>query len=199
MKIKPDAILFDLDGVLINSVDAWLTSLNIALDRFNHEIIKRDDFIENYWGHDLHDTLNLIGVDQRAVAVCNRLYEKNLNKVKLYQNVKSTLQKLNSYKKGVITNTPKNHTKIILEKFNLNKYFDTFITSDDVNRGKPNPEIVFKTCKILNVEPEHVIIIGDTKSDIQAGKAAGCKVIGMNIKADYTIRKISELTKILKL
>ena len=199
MKIKPEAILFDLDGVLIDSVDAWLASLNIALDQFNHKMITRDNFIENYWGHDLHDTLNLIGVDQRAVAVCNSLYEKNLNVVKLYPNVKSTLEKLNGYKKCVITNTPKDNTNIILQKFELNQYFDAVVTSDDVILAKPDPEIVFKACKILDVDPVNAIMIGDTKSDIEAGKTAGCIVIGMNIKADYTIRKISELFKILEL
>jgi HAD superfamily hydrolase (TIGR01509 family) len=198
MKIKPDAILFDLDGVLVDSVDTWLTSLNIALTQFNHKMITRDDFIDNYWGHDLHNTLNLIGVDQKAAAICNSLYKKNLNEVKLYPNVKSTLQKLNSYKKGLITNTPKIQTNNILKKFDLNKYFDVVITSDDVSYAKPNPEIVLKACKILHVEPENVIMIGDTKSDIEAGKAAGCKIIGMNIKTDYNIRKISELTKIIK-
>ena len=197
MKIKPEAILFDLDGVLIDSIDAWLASLNIALDQFNHKMITRENFIENYWGHDLHDTLNLIGIDQRAVAVCNILYEQNLNEVKLYPNVKSTLDKLNGYKKCIITNTPKDNTNIILEKFELNQYFDAVVTSDDVVCAKPNPEIVFKACRILNVKPRNVIMIGDTKSDIEAGKSADCTVIGMNIKADFTIKKISELIKIL--
>ena len=198
MKIKPEAILFDLDGVLVDSVDAWLTSLNIALRQFNHKTITKYDFINNYWGHDLNDTLNLIGADQRAAETCNNLYGKNLNKVKLYPNVKYTLEKLNGYKKGIITNTPKELTNIILEKFNLKKYFRAVVTSDDVIYAKPNPEIVFKACKILNVEPRRVIMIGDTKSDIDAGKTAGCTVIGMKIKADYYIRKISELSKILK-
>jgi len=196
MKIKPEAILFDMDGVLVDSVDAWLASLNIALSQFNHEKITRDEFIENYWGHDLHDTLDIIGVDQKAVKVCNGAYEKNLNKVKLYPNVKSTLHKLNGYKKGIITNTPKYQTHRILEKFDLNKYFDTVVTSDDVRHAKPDPEIVFKACKLLEVKPGGTIVVGDTKSDIEAGKAAGCTIIGMNIKADYTIRKMSELSEI---
>ncbi|MCK4347446.1 MAG: HAD hydrolase-like protein, partial [Thermoplasmatales archaeon] len=51
-------------------------------------------------------------------------------------------------------------------------------------------------CKLLEVKPRDVTVIGDTKSDIEAGEAAGCTIIGMNIKADYTIRKISELPKI---
>jgi len=199
MKIKPEAILFDMDGVLVDSVDAWLASLNIALSQFNHEKLTKDDFIENYWGHDLRDTLGIIGVDYRAVTVCNNSYEENLNMVKLYPYVKSTLHKLNGYKKGVITNTPKEQTLMILGKFDLNKYFDTVVTSDDVKHAKPDPEIVFKSCRLLKGKPRVVTIIGDTKSDIEAGKAAGCTIIGMNIKADYTIRKISELSKIFKI
>ena len=67
------------------------------------------------------------------------------------------------------------------------------MTSDDVFRGKPNPEIVFKTCISLEVKPKDVLLVGDTDSDVLAGRAAGCKVIGINIAADYTINNITDL------
>jgi HAD superfamily hydrolase (TIGR01549 family) len=197
MKIKPEAILFDMDGVLVDSVHAWLTSLNNTLDKFNHDKITRDDFIYKYWGHDLHNTLDILGVNQSAAIICNDEYKKNLNNVKLLPDVKTTLKKLNSYKKGIITNTPRNQTDMLLKKFDLNKYFNTIITSDDVNFGKPNPEIVIKACKDLDVKPSKVFSIGDTRSDIEAGKAAGCTGIGLNIQADYTVKKISDLIDIL--
>ena len=67
----------------------------------------------------------------------------------------------------------------------------------DVKMSKPNPEIVIKSCKLLNLKPKEVILVGDTKSDVEAGRAAGCKVIGINVDADYTVKNISELTKLL--
>jgi HAD superfamily hydrolase (TIGR01509 family) len=73
------------------------------------------------------------------------------------------------------------------------------ITSDQIENGKPEPDIVFEACKRLDVKSEEVILIGDTESDVNAGRSAGCKVIGINIKGDYTIKKISDLTNLLKL
>ena len=56
---------------------------------------------------------------------------------------------------------------------------------------------MLKACEALDVEPENVVLIGDTDSDIKAGKAANCIVIGLNIDADYTIKNLSELTTLI--
>jgi phosphoglycolate phosphatase-like HAD superfamily hydrolase len=55
-----------------------------------------------------------------------------------------------------------------------------------------------KACKYLKVEPKDVILVGDTDSDVKAGRAAGCKVVGINVDADYTIKNISELNFLLE-
>jgi HAD superfamily hydrolase (TIGR01509 family) len=68
------------------------------------------------------------------------------------------------------------------------------LTSNDVKRSKPDPEIVIKSCKLLKLKPEEVILVGDTNSDVKAGRAAGCRVIGINVEADYRIKDISEIT-----
>ena len=67
------------------------------------------------------------------------------------------------------------------------------MTSDDVKMSKPNPEIVVKACKRFKIEPKDVVLVGDTESDVIAGKKAGCKVVGINVIADYTIKNLSEL------
>ena len=85
----------------------------------------------------------------------------------------------------------------ILEVFNLRKYFNIVMTSDDVFRGKPSPEIVLKTCNSLEVKPEDVLLVGDTDSDVLAGRAAGCIVIGININADFTINNLFDLTTLI--
>lgn len=197
MKFIPSALLFDLDGVLVDSVDAWLAALNTAMKISGNRLISKEEFIENYWGFDLNNTISKIGLDKKIVAICNKSYENHINKVRLMPEVKETLEKLINYKKGIITNTPKNRTMQVIDKLNLGNYFSTIVTSDDVENSKPSPEIIFKACKNLNVKSEEVVSIGDTLSDVKAGKAAGCTVIGLNIQADYKIEKISEIITIL--
>ena len=198
MKLKPDAILFDMDGVLIESLDSWHSALNESLDRFNHKTISRDKFIEKYWGQDLKITLENDGYEYDIIPLCNKIYPKHIDKVSIYPETIPTLEKLKCYKKAVITNTPRSCAPQVLDRFNLSKYFDILMTSNDVPIGKPHPEIILKACLKLNVKPENSIMIGDTLSDFIAGKAAGCTVIGVNISADHTISNLSDLLKIIE-
>jgi HAD superfamily hydrolase (TIGR01509 family) len=198
MKLKPKAILFDMDGVLVDSFDSWLFSLNSALEVFKHEKITRDEFTKKYWGHDLYDNLKKMNLPLKVANFCNNIYGNSTDKIKIYKETKPTLEKLGKYKKAIITNTPKDCAVRILKQFNIEKFFDFVMTSDDVIMGKPNPEIVLKACKRLKVEPKDVVLVGDTNSDVKAGRKAGCKVVGINVGADYTIKNISELNLLLK-
>ena len=199
MTLKPSAILFDMDGVLVDSLDAWWSSLNSSLKAFNYETISREKFIERYWGHDLYDNLKTMNIPLEVGNFCNNVYGDSIDFVKLYPETKETLQKLDQYKKSIITNTPKGCAVQILKKFDIEKYFEFLLTSDDVKMAKPDPEIVLKSCKMLNVNPIDVVLVGDTESDVKAGRAAGCKVIGINVEADYTIKDLSELTSLINL
>lgn len=198
MKIKPSAILFDMDGVLVDSLDSWWKCLNQALKAFNHKEISKDEFIKIYWGHDLRDNLDKMQLEPEIGNFCNTIYGEHVDAVNIYTDTKGTLQKLKMYKKAIITNTPRDCAKQILKKFDIETCFSHLITSDDVRKAKPDPEIIFKACEHLDVSPKTVLLIGDTESDVMAGKAAGCTVVGIGIDADYTIRKLSELTEIVE-
>ena len=197
MKLKPGAILFDMDGVLVDSLDSWWLSLNAALKNYNYNEISKEEFINSYWGHDLYDNIKKMNLPLKVGRFCNNVYRQHTDKIKIYAETKDILQKLKNYKKAIITNTPKDCTIKILKRFDIEKYFEFVMTSDDVKMAKPNPEIVIKACKKLGVNPENVVLVGDTDSDVKAGKAAGCKVIGINVDADYNIKKISELTSLI--
>ncbi len=198
MKLNPSAILFDMDGVLIDSLDSWWMALNSAMKMNNHVGITRDEFIQRFWGHDLRDNLENRGLSLEILYFCNAIYENYVGSVKIYPDTYETLEQLTQYKKAIITNTPKDCTKHILKQFALQQYFLTIVTSDDVAKGKPNPEIVFKACEQLKVDPKKTILVGDTQSDVQAGRQAGCFVIGLNIPADLTIQRLAELPTLLQ-
>jgi HAD superfamily hydrolase (TIGR01509 family) len=197
MKLNPKAVLFDMDGVLVDSIESWRKALNHALEKYNMDKISKEVFIKKYWGHDLYDNLKRNNLPLKVGMFCNKVYSEHLEDVKIYPNVKEVLEKLSNHPKCIITNTPCSCTKQILETFDIAKYFDFIFTSDDVKLAKPDPEIVLLACKKLELEPKDVVLVGDTDSDIAAGHAAGCKVIGVRIKADYFIEDITDLLNIL--
>ena len=187
-----------MDGVLIDSLDSWWHALNDALKRFKHQEITRDEFITTYWGHDLRENLKRLKLNPEVAVFCNITYGDHINDIILYPDTKSTLQHLTSYKKAIITNTPMDCARQILSKFTIMSYFETIITSDDVKKAKPDPEIVFVACERLGVDPTTVLLVGDTDSDVKAGKAAGCTVVGLRIHADITIQRLAELPGLLR-
>jgi len=198
MKLSPSAILFDMDGVLIDSLDSWWHALNEALKKFKHQEITRDEFITTYWGHDLKENLRRLNLSPEVAPFCNITYGNYIEYIRIYPDTKPTLQRLTSYKKIIITNTPMDCARQILNRFQITKYFETIITSDDVKKAKPDPEIVYKACERLGVHPSTVLLIGDTDSDVKAGKAAGCTVVGLKVNADITIQRLAELPALLQ-
>jgi len=198
MKLAPCAILFDMDGVLVDSFDAWWKALNSALQRFKHEEITRDEFRKTYWGHDLKANLRRLHLNPEVARFCNITYGNHLDFVTIYPDTENVLKSLASYKKAVITNTPSDCAWQILRKFHIEQYFEEIITSDEVVRSKPDPEIVFKACERLGVDVTTVLLVGDTESDVKAGRAAGCTVVGLNIPADITIQRLSELPSLIR-
>lgn len=198
MKLHPSAILFDMDGVLIDSLDSWWLALNRAMKEFHHQKLTREEFIKIYWGHDLRENLKQLQLNPGVASFCNVTYGRYINKIHIYEDTKSTLKQLSPYPKAIITNTPRDCAQQILKKFDIAQYFTTIVTSDDVKKGKPDPEIVFAACDRLHVNPVTVVLIGDTINDVTAGKAAGCTVIGLNVNADITIHHLSELVTLIQ-
>ena len=186
-----------MDGVLVDSLDSWWSSLNSALEAYNYKPISREEFIKKYWGHDLFDNIKRMKLSLEVGKFCNNVYGDHTDRIKIYKETKDTLEKLSKYKKAIITNTPKDCAVQILKQFDIEKYFEFVMTSDDVSKAKPDPEIVLKACKRLKVEPKDVVLVGDTDSDVKAGRNAGCSVIGLGIKADFCIDNLSEITDLL--
>lgn len=180
-KIK--AILFDMDGVLIEAKDWHYEALNEALRLFGHEI-SRQEHLTTFDGLPTRDKLNLISETSFLpvslhgfVNEMKQHYTKTQIELKckpLFQH-EYALSKLKNegYKIAVCSNSIRASIDNMMEKAALTQYLDLIMSNEDVTKGKPNPEIYTTAMQRLGVLPEECLILEDNKNGIAAAKASG--------------------------
>ena len=188
------AILFDLDGVLVDSFDAWLCAYNDTLQKFGKDGLEREKFRKEYWGLGLSENIEKLGLGKKAAEYCLSRYNVQTDKVKILPKAKETLEILDK-RKGLVTNTPKVPTEKILGNHDLDRYFEAVVSADEVGKGKPAPDMIIEACKILEVDPTEILLIGDSESDIKACKKVGCNPIRIGSADDANFESIEELYK----
>jgi len=193
-----EAVLFDLDGVLIDSFESWYQAFSRMLQTYRKPEMSRETFRARCWGPDLRHNLAALQLGEDAAWYVVREQQQLIGLVELMPHSEEVLRRTREdyqLKVGLVTNTPRANVDKILEHVQLADHFDAVLTGDDVERGKPDAEIVFKACERLAVIPEHAILVGDTRTDFQAGRAAGCLVIGVGLGSagDLHIERLEEL------
>ncbi len=178
------AVLFDLDGTLVDSMWLWKTIDIEYLKKFGLDF--PDDFQDEIEGMSFTETaeffkkrFNLPVEVEDIKEDWNKMAgEYYLNKVPLKSYVKVFLEYLydNNYKTGIGTSNSRELVTMIIEKYDLNDYFDTIRTSCEVNKGKPHPDIYLQVARDLNVKPEECLVFEDVPAGIIAAKRAGMKV-----------------------
>jgi phosphoglycolate phosphatase len=125
----------------------------------------------------------------------------------IYPGVTETLERLNRYKKAVISNKREALSARILEKLDLAKFLDIIVGSDSTPERKPSPVPVQYVLSQVGVKPEEAVIVGDSNYDIEAGKAAGIRTVAVTYGyrtldflrgADFIIKGMPELMAILE-
>ena len=195
---RVESILFDLDGVIVDSFDSWVLAITDLLDEYN--MIDRVDwrFLVEYWGRGVDAICRELGLDEKAAKYCYSRQITYIDQIKLMNNAEEVIRYLKTkYKLGIITNIPIVNAVAVLERFDLTEFFDVIMTIEDVDRQKPDPEIIFKASDRLGCKPENTAIVGDTESDVIAGERAGCIVIGFGIKGEIKIADLSDLLNLL--
>ncbi len=194
MEIK--AIVFDVDGVLLDSFESWFTSFNQTLVEFGKDTVDWQTYRKIFWGPSVEEDLKRYGLGNDAVEAALRNQRNNVHLMKLYEQVHETLSSLKEFKLGVATNTPRINLDKTFNYFDLYKYFEIVMCLDDVKRPKPHPDMLLKASEILKVPINNVLFVGDTKSDMAAAKGAGCQFIGIKI-GDKKVDGIKDLIPIL--
>lgn len=192
-KLSVDAVIFDIDGTLIDSIDIYFAIVEKTLERLNLPPVSRDKILaaaesENFnWELILPpEVLNRQeNIIDEAWGVINEIAPQMFaDNLYLIQGADHILQILssNGLKIGIVTSTQKHYleTKMLpIKKAGVDKLIETIITSDDVENRKPAPDPLIACAEQLEVPPAKCVYVGDTTTDIQAGKAAGMRTVGV--------------------
>ncbi|WP_245609170.1 phosphoglycolate phosphatase [Sulfurovum lithotrophicum] len=195
-----ELILFDLDGTLIDSVPDLTLAVNEMLSALNRKTFPEDTV--RYWvgnGAQMLVKRALLGtretdeeVDEvlfeKAMALFLDFYAKHLAESTVtYPHVEETLRSLknNGYRLAVITNKPFAFVGPILKNLGLDDLFELIQGGDSLPQKKPNPAPLLHTCRTLGLSVETSLMVGDSKNDIIAAKAAGMQSIGVTYGYNY--------------
>ena len=204
------AILFDMDGVLIDAKDWHYEALNEALKLFGCEISLYDHLI-TFDGLPTRDKLNMLSnlgkIPIDLHPIINKMKQKHtmrliLNKCKPLFAHQYALSKLHSegYKMAVCSNSVRKSVEVMIEQAGLEKYFQFYVSNEDVTKGKPNPEMYNKAIKKMNLLPKDCLILEDNENGIRAAKASGAHLLKIGDVSDVTYlnikNRIKEIDKI---
>ncbi|MEM1622979.1 MAG: HAD family hydrolase [Sulfolobales archaeon] len=212
MKLK--LVVFDLDGTLIDSVDAHAEGWSFAIERLGLARIGREKLVDliGLPGSDIvKEVLGETGLRYypsiRWLKDQHFLGQLAEGRVRLFPDVKPCLNYLRErgYALGLATSTP-NHVLIpLLERLELLEYFDYTVGGDEVRKGKPNPDIFIRIVEKAGVRPGDAVVIGDTVYDTVPARSAGMfsiliarrSVKARGLDADVVIKNLLDLRLLL--
>lgn len=180
------AVLFDLDGTLVDTAPDLGYALNLQRQRHGLPFLA-DDVIRPYASHGSKGLLKIgFGLDGQETNFASmreeylQLYTEVMTRQPvLFAGMAELLKALESKKLawGIVTNKPRRFTTPIVEALGLQNRAATVISGDDAPQPKPSPQTLFLACERANLDPSTVLYIGDAERDVQAGKAAGMKTL----------------------
>ncbi|WP_201351916.1 phosphoglycolate phosphatase [Hydrogenimonas urashimensis] len=194
------AILFDLDGTLIDSAPDLASALNAtmkALGRMPYS----EETVRGWVGNGARVLVTRAlsgsreiteGPDEKALkealAIFMEAYRERIcERTLLYPDVRETLKSLKKrgFTMAVVTNKPSLFVKPILEKLAIAEFFALTLGGDDLPRKKPDPMPLLSACERLETRVEETVMVGDSSNDIVAAKRAGMQSVGVTYGYNY--------------
>jgi beta-phosphoglucomutase len=197
------AILFDMDGVLIDAKDWHYEALNRALEHFGYTI-SRESHLSTFDGLPTRQKLRMLsssrGLPEGLHDFLNALKQAYTLEIS-YQRCKPVFNhqyalsrlKKDGYKLAVCSNSVRQSIEAMMRLSSLSTHLDLIVSNQDVEKGKPDPEMYLKAMQSLNVEPNECLILEDNEHGIQAAVASGGHLLKIGVPDDVTYQAITTL------
>lgn len=181
MNFRLKLIIFDYDGLMVNSEYVIYDALKIFYKKYGHDLSW--EYFCRYIGTPVQDALKHFYKDY-PIALSfdefldqrNRIVSKQIEKkLKLMPYLKELLDCLakNNISMAIATSGKRDYISNMLEKFHINSHFKTIVCVDEVRRGKPHPDLINEVLKRTGFTPSETLIIEDSPHGIESARRAG--------------------------
>ena len=196
------AIIFDMDGVLIEAKDWHFEALNRALGLFGMEI-SRYDHLVTYDGLPTKKKLEMLSMERGLpkglhtfINNMKQLYTMEIVHAKckpvFYHRYAISRLKNEGYKIVVCSNSIRNTIEVMLDKAKLLDFLDFFLSNQDVTQSKPHPEMYINAIERLGLSPKECLVLEDNENGIKAALGSGAHLLKIDSVHDVTYQNIME-------
>jgi len=206
---KPKAVIFDMDGVIVDSMPyhflAWYEALRpwgIRVSCFDVYSKEGERWDKTLKGLLIREKVKPTRLILKKIFIARQKIFKSYFKRFIFKDAKEFLLclKRNGYLLGLVTGTPDKEINRILPK-KLRDLFDSIVAGNDVKNGKPHPEPYLKASYVLGVKPKECVVVENAPFGIQSAKAAGmfCFAVTTSLpkeylkQADLVVNELSEI------
>lgn len=194
------AVLFDMDGVLVFSEDAWFAVFNETLIHFGYPAVSRAEF-DAIYGNGAAADRDAYMPERRVEeidAAYARLFEEHLAEIRPNGEALAVLAELRrrGVRTAVATNTTAPLARKVLALHGLLPLLDATASADEAGAGKPDPAVVRLAATRVGVPLSECLFVGDSRFDAAAGAAAPVRFVGLGHGAGERIERLEELLEL---
>ena len=207
-----DAVVFDLDGVLIQTEELW-DEVREGLARAGGGRYGEEEqrammgMSSPEWSRYMHEHVGLPeSADEIAAEVVRQMAERYRERLPLIDEAVEAVERLAArWPLGVASSSNRELIDLVLELSGLDRLFRATVSSEEVERGKPAPDVYLEACRRLGVEPTRAAAVEDSHAGIRSAKKAGMRVLAIPnptyppddealAAADVVLESLAELT-----
>jgi pyrophosphatase PpaX len=198
------AVIFDVDGVLIDSLEANFNFFRDLMNKFGHGFMERKEYIPLF--HLPMKDIIRLSTKLTNEEEIEKIWKSGKDREVPYpdellsvpDNLTETIELLSkNYTLGIVTSRSRSGIYSVPQLEGLKEYFKTDVSYEDTDNHKPHPDPLILASRKLGIMPEECVYVGDSETDITAAKAAGMRAIAYSNKvfkhADYNISEFSKL------